>query len=228
MDLRQEIAKGIFQLVFVSPEIATSDEFHKAVISKATFSRNLRVVNIDEAHCITIWGGTFRPDYANLGILRGKFPSNVPFLIASATFPKHVIGDVRSKLRLSKDAIEVRLTNERPNVALSVRVMKHEENSQRDLRFLIPPKAEKPEDMKITLVYCNQRNTAEDAADNGKDWVIEQGISPDCIAFYHSNIGDKRKREIEELLKQGVIRILFCTDAVGMVSHFEASDLLIA
>ncbi len=97
--------------------------------------------------------------------------------------------------------------------------MKHEESSQRDLRFLIPPKAEKPEDIPITLVYCNQRNTSEDAADNGKDWVIEQGISPQCVAFYHSNIGDKRKREIEELLKKGVIRVfVFVRMLVGMAS----------
>ncbi|PPQ87408.1 hypothetical protein CVT24_001482, partial [Panaeolus cyanescens] len=36
------------------------------------------------------------------------------------------------------------------------------------------------------------------------------------VAYYHALVGDKRKRELEEKLASGEIRILFCTDAVGM------------
>ena len=65
-------------------------DFHRAVTSKVMFTDCLRVVNIDEAHCINIWGGSFRPDYAELGILRGRIPKNVPFLLASATLPERI------------------------------------------------------------------------------------------------------------------------------------------
>ena len=78
----------------MSPEIATSSEFQKGVLSKSIFTDHLRAVNIDEAHCINIWGGSFQPDYANLGVLHGHFPKNVPFLIASATLPEHVLDDI--------------------------------------------------------------------------------------------------------------------------------------
>ena len=99
-NLSQDIVQGTFRQVIVSPEIATSAEFHRAVTSKIMFTDRLRVVNIDEAHCINIWGGSFRPDYADLGILRGRIPKNVPFLLASATLPDHVLDDIRLKLRL--------------------------------------------------------------------------------------------------------------------------------
>ena len=112
----------------------------------------------------------------------------------------------------------VRLTNARPNVALSVRAMQKKEKSMGDLRFLIEPGAEKPEDIKITLVYCNQRAVTEDGADYARDWADEHGIPRETVAFYHALIGEKRKREIEEKLARGEIRILLCTDAVGMVS----------
>jgi superfamily II DNA helicase RecQ len=216
----QDIVDGNFRQVIVSPEIVTSSEFHRAVTSKVMFTDRLRVVNIDEAHCINIWGGSFRPDYSELGILRGRIPKNVPFLLASATLPEHVLDDIRLKLRLPKDVKMVRVTNARPNVALSVRAMQKKEKSMGDLRFLIPPRANKPEDIKITLVYCNQRGVAEDGADYARDWVEEEehGIPNETIAFYHALIGEKRKREIEEKLAQGEICILFCTDAVGMVS----------
>ena len=55
-------------------------------------------------------------------------------------------------------------------------------------------------------------------------WAAAEGIPTDCIAFYHAKIGEKRKRELEEKLKKGEIRILVCTDAVGMVhecSHHQ-------
>ena len=67
------------------------------------FTDCLRVVNIDEAHCINIWGGSFRPDYSELGILRGRIPKNVPFLLASATLPEHILDDIRLKLQLPKN-----------------------------------------------------------------------------------------------------------------------------
>ncbi|KAF8804758.1 hypothetical protein BYT27DRAFT_7225346 [Phlegmacium glaucopus] len=216
--LSQDIVEGNFHQVIVSPEIVTSSEFHRAVTSKVMFTDCLRVVNIDEAHCINIWGGSFRPDYSELGILRGRIPKNVPFLLASATLPEHVLDDIRLKLQLPKDVKMVRVTNAQPNVALSVRAMQKKEKLLGDLRFLIPPDANKPEDIPITLVYCNQCVVAEEGADYARDWAEEHGIPTETIAFYHALIGEKCKREIEEKLRWGEIHILFCTDAVGMVN----------
>ena len=98
--------------------------------------------------------------------------------------------------------------------------MKHAEKSKADLRFLIPVGATKPKDIDITLVYCNQRIKCEDSVDNLRFWAKESGIPESCIAFYHARIGEKRKRELEEKLRTGEIRVLVCTDAVGMVGLF--------
>lgn len=198
-------------------EVAISTSFQKGVTSKEGFYTRLRALCIDEAHCMTLWGGSFRPDYGNLGILRGHFPKNVPIVVASATLPDHILDDIRRKLQLSQSVKVVSVSNARPNVALSVRAMQHSDESKADLRFLIPKDASKPEDIPVTLVYCNQRTVAEDAADRLRDWAEDCGIAPDCIAFYHSKVGQKRKRGLEEKLQKGEIRILFCTDAVGMV-----------
>lgn len=97
--------------------------------------------------------------------------------------------------------------------------MRHPNDSKADLRFLIPKDASKAADIDITLVYCNQRTTCEDSADRIWAWAATQGIPTSCIAFYHAKIGEKRKRELEEKLQTGEIRILVCTDAVGMVRH---------
>jgi superfamily II DNA helicase RecQ len=90
----QDILAGKFRQIVVSPEIAISAVFRTAVLSKREFSDKLRAVCINEAHCISLWGGSFCTDYANLGVLCGRFPSNVPFIIASATLPDHILDDI--------------------------------------------------------------------------------------------------------------------------------------
>lgn len=171
----------------------TSPAFRTAILSKKEFSDVLRAVCIDEAHCISLWGGSFRPDYANLGVLRGRFPKSVPFVVASATLPNHILEDVQRKLQLSASATLVQVTNARPNIALSVRSMHFDNSSMADLCFLIPAHAMKADDINITLVYCNTRITCEDAVDRIRDWAESSGIQTDSIAFYHAKIGDKRK-----------------------------------
>lgn len=218
-DIGQDILEGKYQQVLVSPEIAISREFSQRVLSRREFTDHLCCVCIDEAHCINIWGGGFRPDYAELGVLRGRLPRNVPFLIASATLPPHVLDDIRSKLQLSERAQRVAVSNDRPNIALSVRTMKFSEESKVDLRFLIPENARTLEDIPITAVYCNDRPSTEDICDHLRQWATDAGIEDvdEGIVFYHAHIGSDRKREIERRLRKGRVRIIVCTDAVGMV-----------
>ena len=228
--LLQQVAQGKYRQIFVSPEILDSEEFRTQVLAKPTFYEHLRVAFIDEAHCISLWGGSFRPDYATLGTFRGRLPVNVPIAIASATLPDHIMDDIRSKLKLSANAVTVAVTNARPNVALSVRGMKHSIKSKADLRFLIPDDAVFATDIPITLVYCNSRTVVKDIADVVRQWlppgVIGREACHDCVAFYHAKIGEKRKRELEEKLRRGEVRILICTDAVRMVSGVSCDNVI--
>ena len=48
-------------------------------------------------------------------------------------------------------------------------------------------------------------------------WIPDR-MPEDTVSFYHSKIGQERKRELEAKLRMGEVRILACTDAVGMVS----------
>jgi len=193
------------------------------VISKSEFNSRLRALCIDEAHCISLWGGSFRPEYAELGLLRARLPNHVSVGIASATLPDHILDDISAKVSLSKEPCKVSMSNDRPNIALSCRAMQHSADSQADLRFLIPQNATSINDIEPTLVYCNERTTTEDVCDSLREFAVEAGLPSDCIAFYHAKVGTKRKRELEELLREGKIRILVCTDAVGMVRLYFSS-----
>ncbi|KAJ6590309.1 P-loop containing nucleoside triphosphate hydrolase protein [Mycena sp. CBHHK59/15] len=214
--LYKRTAEGPAQRIFVSPEIAGSLEFSKKVLSQPRFQEHLRLVFIDEAHCVSLWGGSFRSEYAELGILRGRVPTCVAFAIASATLPTHVLDDICAKLKIGADAITISMSNARPNIALSVRKIIHPDDTKADLHFLIRDGASVPADIPASLVYFNTRIETEDACDQLQSWATDVGIDKSCIGFYHAKIGTARKRELEKKLRDGEIRILCFTDAVGM------------
>jgi hypothetical protein len=68
-------------------------------------------------------------------------------------------------------------------------------------------------DVPVSLVYFNTRIETEDSCDQLQSWAAAVGIGKSAIGFYHAKIGTARKRK----LRDGEIRILRCTDAVGMV-----------
>ncbi|MBM3322488.1 RecQ family ATP-dependent DNA helicase, partial [candidate division WOR-3 bacterium] len=103
---RQEL-----KLLYVAPERLVTEEM-AALLGPAGVS----FFAIDEAHCISMWGHDFRPEYRQLGRLKELFPGTaVHAYTASAT--ERVRQDIAGQLRLNRPSVIVG-SFDRPNLML--------------------------------------------------------------------------------------------------------------
>ena len=88
------MAAGEFRLVYVVPE-----RFRSARFLEAVRAVGLKLLAVDEAHCISEWGHDFRPDYARLGYFR-KLLGNPTTIALTATATDRVRRDIIEQLAL--------------------------------------------------------------------------------------------------------------------------------
>jgi len=82
------------KLLYLSPERLVSDDFLE-ILQKA----GLSFIAIDEAHCVSMWGHDFRPEYRQLGLLKKTFP-NAAIGAYTATATEQVRNDIAVQLHL--------------------------------------------------------------------------------------------------------------------------------
>jgi superfamily II DNA helicase RecQ len=212
----------------LSPEMLLSRRFIDGVLRKTAFGSRCLSVFIDEAHCISHWGASFRKKYASIGIIRAFLPRTTPIIAVTATLTPRVHQDLIVKLQFDpKNYIFCNIGNDRPNVSQIIRSMEHPANSYRDVDFMVDPEAE-PKDIKLSFLY------SDDIADGGKlvdhlnGRVNPAYRSRGLVRPYNAGMSREYRAHVMALFKAGIIRILVCTDAAGMVnSHLPQQFFII-
>ena len=153
----------------------------------------------DEAHCISSWGHDFRPEYAQLGLLRSRF-DKVPFMALTATADKLTRKDITKRLALNKPAVFV-ASFDRPN--LNLQVLPGKKRFDKILEFLLHKFNESG------IIYCLSRKSTENIALKLK----AQGIS---AVAYHAGLSSKEREKAQEDFINDKIKIVCATVAFGM------------
>ena len=93
-DVERRAQDGGVNLLYVAPERVSMPGFRRFL-----HTLDLRLIAIDEAHCISEWGHDFRPDYRTLADLRTEFP-DTPVMALTATATERVRWDIVEQLAL--------------------------------------------------------------------------------------------------------------------------------
>ena len=189
-----ELHAGELKLLYVAPERLLSDGFIERIKSL-----DISLFAIDEAHCVSQWGHDFRPEYAQLGVLREIFPQ-IPMVALTATADAQTRGDIMSRLGL-KDATCFLTGFDRPNIRYTV-VEKNKPFSQL-MGFLASRKDE------AGIVYALSRKRVEEVARK----LCEAGVN---AAAYHAGLPDRERHAVQEAFLRDDFKVVVATVAFGM------------
>ncbi len=190
----QELSQGKIKLLYVAPE----------TLMKEFFLQNLEnhkpsLIAIDEAHCISMWGHDFRPEYRQLASLRSRFPDAVCFALTATAIPK-VRTDICEILDIPPEN-QVVESFDRPNLLLAV---EPKQNSYAKLlQFL------KQHQNESGIIYCMTRKKVDDLTEK----LLDEGYS---VLPYHAGLSDKDRHTNQEAFIRDETQIMVATIAFGM------------
>ena len=145
----RRVTSGETRLLYLAPERLMTERMLDA-LSRT----DVRLIAVDEAHCISQWGPAFRPEYEQLSRLRELFP-RVPIIALTATADEATRRDIAARLFAGKVETLV-LGFDRPNIKLSVAARN---DGKAQLLDFVQRHAGKS-----GIVYCLSRKKTEETA----------------------------------------------------------------
>ena len=216
-DILRGARRGDYKLLYISPERLWSQEFI-GLLSNVDVAR----IAIDEAHCISQWGHTFRPEYARIPeaiellggtptkwrrhIVRGRASpaGDRPVLLAvTATANARVRADIIASLNLRIREPTV-LSPDRPEISYYTEDCAN--RSDRDVRIAQAVEAFRRQ---ASVVYVPTRRDAERVSGLLR-------IAGHTVRAYHGGMETAARSHVEDAFRHGEIDVVVATKAFGM------------
>jgi ATP-dependent DNA helicase RecQ len=189
------VENGAYKLIYIAPERLRHHAFLRAIRQSG-----VALVVVDEAHCISMWGHDFRPDY--LSIPRALPELGDPHVLAiTATATPAMVDQIAAGFGRKLDLVQVSVF--RPNLFYEVHHLPNREAK-------VSKAVEIARQQRGTgIIYVSSRKDADSIAGILRD----RGVS---ALPYHAGLEPELRARNQELFMQGRVRVVVATVAFGM------------
>ncbi|KAL6309884.1 ATP-dependent DNA helicase [Sparassis latifolia] len=195
--VKGEVLSGAMKILYVAPERLNNESF-------ITMMKRVKIslLAVDESHCISQWGASFRPEY--LKIARFAEEMDVErVLCLTATATKGVSDDICKSFYINPVAGVFRTPVYRPNLSFRVEIAS---TLDEKLDRLIPVLKSRTGP---AIVYVTLQKHAQEAADH----LRPHGLEP---MVYHAGLPPEERERVQYEFMDSEKGIVCATIAFGM------------
>ena len=189
--------EGWYKIIYVAPERLEMPGFQRLVQE-----REISMVTVDEAHCISQWGQDFRPSYLRIRDFVDSLPRRPVVGAFTATATAHVRDDIREHLAL-QNPYEVTTSFDRPNLYFETRRTLPSQKPKELLDLVLK------EGSNAGIVYCSTTKQVDETV------RLLQSRSIRAAAYHAKLDADTRRKNQDDFLYDRV-QVMVATNAFGM------------
>ncbi|RXU74759.1 DNA helicase RecQ [Enterococcus faecium] len=191
----QEIDRQQYRLLYIAPERFIMPDFIQAMKRW-----NVRMIAIDEAHCISQWGHDFRPSYLQMANQLDQLPNRPVIVALTATATVQVAADIKRLLKIPENN-HIQTGFEREN--LRFQVIKDQKKEQYLIEYL------KINKNQSGIIYAATRKEVDRLYHLLKKFDFSVGR-------YHGGLNENERTEMQEAFLYDRLQLIAATNAFGM------------
>lgn len=187
--------EGKYPIIYVAPERLLTDSFLAFALEA-----DIKMVAVDEAHCVSQWGQDFRPGYLKITDFIDRLPKRPVVSAFTATATQEVKEDIIDMLRLRNPVMST-TGFDRPNLYFCVQSPRDKYSTM--VNYLELHRGESG------IIYCLTRKNVEEVCER----LRQGGFS---VTRYHAGLSDEERKRNQEDFIYDKTPVMVATNAFGM------------
>jgi len=193
-----QLSQGYEGLLYVAPERFNAPGFRNLLPQL-----DVKLLAIDEAHCISMWGHDFRPEYSQIGEVH-RLMKSPPTIALTATATEDVRNDIIHVLQLREPTVVVTGFDRTNLIYESIRMAKVAEKGDKLLAMIRANKGS-------GIIYCSTRRTVDELTS-----FLSAQLKDRSVFAYHAGMDINARQQNQEQFMQTGGAIAIATNAFGM------------